>query len=192
GGLHDAGQPTIEAAAAVGRMLRDLHDAAASFQPPVGAVWKDWHARSLGAAERIIGHCDAAPWNVVVRDGMPVAFIDWELAGPVDPLVDLAQASWLNANLYDDDVVRRQRLPPLDFRLRQLRALVDAYGLLAARRAELVERIIEFAVSDTAWQADGAGVTPDSVDLEPAWALAWRARAANWLLRHRDLLRDAL
>jgi len=33
-----------------------------------------------------------------------VALIDGELAGPVDPLVELAQACWLNAKL-DDDVV---------------------------------------------------------------------------------------
>ena len=40
---------------------------------------------------------DNAPWNIVARDGMPVAFIDWETAGPVDPLVELAQLAWLNA-----------------------------------------------------------------------------------------------
>jgi aminoglycoside phosphotransferase (APT) family kinase protein len=32
----------------------------------------------------------------------PVAFINWETAGPVDPLVELAQLTWLNAKLHDD------------------------------------------------------------------------------------------
>ena len=29
----------------------------------------------------LIGHCDTAPWNIVARDGMPVALIDWEDVG---------------------------------------------------------------------------------------------------------------
>jgi hypothetical protein len=28
-------------------------------------VWFDWHGRDLGGRERVIGHCDVAPWNVV-------------------------------------------------------------------------------------------------------------------------------
>jgi thiamine kinase-like enzyme len=58
-----------------------------------------------------MGHCDVAPWNIVARAGMPVALIDWEFAGPVDPLVELAQACWLNAKLHDDIVAEREGLP---------------------------------------------------------------------------------
>ena len=45
-----------------------------------------------------------APWNLLARDDAGMALIDWETAGPVDPLVELAQACWLNAQLHDDDV----------------------------------------------------------------------------------------
>jgi hypothetical protein len=76
---------------------------------------------------------------------------------------------------------------------------VDAYGLSTMQRRGFVDRIIEFVVYDTAEQADDAGVNPDTTDPEPAWgnrtvvwALAWRARAAAWLFRHRRTLQNAL
>jgi hypothetical protein len=67
----------------------------------------------------------------VTRGGLPVALIDWETAGPVDPL---AQLGWLNAKLHDDIVAGLERLPPAADRARQLAAIVDGYGLTAAQR----------------------------------------------------------
>jgi hypothetical protein len=167
---------TLDGAATVGRLLRELHQATASYRPPPDAVWYPWFCRELGGPRRVIGHCDVGPWNIVARDGLPVALIDWDFAGPVDPLVDLAQACWLNAKLHDDVVAAREGLPPLADRARQLRAMVDAYGLPARQRRGFVDRMIEFAVHYTAYQADDLGVTPESTG--PLWALAWPARAA--------------
>lgn len=186
------GQPTVEGAAAVGQLLRALHAATASYRPPSDAIWGPWFGRALGDPARVIGHCDAAPWNIVTRHGLPVALIDWDFAGPVDPLIELAQACWLNANLYSDDVVEREGLPPLTDRAQQLRAMVDAYGLSRRQRRGFIDRIIEFVVHATAADADEAGVTPDTTDAETLWALAWHARSAAWLLRHRRTLQNAL
>jgi hypothetical protein len=190
---------TLDGASAVGQLLRDLHKATASYRPPADAVWRPWFGRALGGAVYVIGHCDTAPWNIVARNGLPVAFIDWEYAGPVDPLVELAQACWLNAKLHDDFVAELDGLPPLSERAQQLRAIVDGYGLPAGERHGFVDRIIEFVVHDTAEQADEANVTPDtkSFDIDelgfnPMWALAWRARAAAWIMRHRRTLENAL
>ena len=105
------GRWSLDGAAAVGSLLRGLHQATRSFRPPSDAVWFPWHGRDLGSPVKIIGHCDVAPWNIVARDDLPVAFIDWETAGPVDPLVELAQLAWLNANLHDNIVVEREHLP---------------------------------------------------------------------------------
>jgi len=69
----------------------------------------------------------------VAQGGLPVALIDWETAGPVDPLVDLAQACWLNAKLFDEQVAEMDGLPPLDTCAHHLRAIVDRYGLAAAQ-----------------------------------------------------------
>ncbi|NUW36259.1 phosphotransferase [Nonomuraea sp. SMC257] len=184
---------SLEGAAAVGRLIRDLHDAVGTFTPPRDAIWFPWHGREVGEGRRIISHCDTAPWNIVARDGLPVALIDWEFAGPTDPLVELAQACWLNAKLHDDIVAELEGLPPLAERAGQMRAMVDAYGLPRADRARMFELMVEFVVSEIAWEADDARVTPDMTSHHVGlWAMAWRARSARWLLRNRRTLVNVL
>ena len=177
--------------AALGRLLRRLHDAAAGFIPPPDAVWQRRYTRQLGDPTAGFGHGDLGPWNVVSRDGVPVALIDWEFAGPLDPLVDLAECAWLNVQLHDDDVAALQSLGPPDRRAAQLRLFLDAYGLPQSARAGVVQLMIDVAVLDAAHEAIEAGVAPDTVDAGP-WAVAWRTRAASWMTRHRSLLTDAI
>ena len=193
GEFTQPGPWSLDGAAALGRLLRGLHRATRSFRPPPGAVWFDWHGRDLGGPDRVIGHCDVAPWNIVARDGLPVALIDWETAGPVDPLVELAQLAWLNAKLHDDIVAGIEQLPPAAERARQLAAIVDGYGLTARQRDGFADRLIEFAICDAAAEADDAAVTPDMTGHPVAlWAMAWRARSAAWMIRHRRVLDAAL
>ncbi|MDB5537337.1 MAG: hypothetical protein JWQ65_2212 [Devosia sp.] len=75
----------------LGEMLRKLHIASASFVSPANALWRPWFGRDLGQPS-VIGHCDTGAWNIIARERLPVAFIDWEEAGPVDPIIELAQA----------------------------------------------------------------------------------------------------
>ena len=197
GEINDPGPWTLEGAAGVGSLLRDLHEATASYRPPPGAIWPPWFGRTLGGPRRVIGHCDVAAWNIVARNSLPVALIDWETAGPVDPLVELAQACWLNAKLHGDDVAELEGLPPLADRARQLRAIVDAYGLTAKQRRGFIDRIIEYVVHDIAEQGDEFGVDRDFRDPRPdgfnlIWAFAWRAHAATWIYRNRGVLQGAL
>ena len=165
---------SLEGAAAIGRLLSELHMAVAAYRPPSGARWQPWFARTLGDAPTLISHCDVAPWNIVARHGLPVALIDWEFAGPVDPLTELAQACWLNAKLHDDIVAEREGLPPLEERARQLRAMVDAYGLTARQRSGFVERIIDFVVYDTAEQADEAEIIATTTELDSTCSVSIR------------------
>lgn len=67
---------TLEGAAGVGELLRELHEATASYRPPPDAIWPPWFGRSIGGPHRVIGHCDVAAWNIVTRNGLPVALID--------------------------------------------------------------------------------------------------------------------
>ena len=92
GEFTQPGPWTLEGAAGVGELLRKLHEATASYRPPPDPIWPPWFGRGLGGTGRVIGHCDVAAWNIVTRNGLPVALIDWETAGPVDPVVELAQA----------------------------------------------------------------------------------------------------
>ena len=175
----------------VGRLLRDLHEATAGFRPPPGAVWHSWPFHS-DASDAIFSHRDTGPWNIVARDGLPVAFIDWPTSGPTDRLDEIAATAWLNAQLHDDDIAERQNLPDATARAAQLRLFADGYGLAAGGRRALVPKMIEYAIRDSAAEAIQAGVTPDCDDATALWAIAWRARSAAWMLRHRVLLEDAI
>ena len=193
GEFTQPGPWSLDGAVALGGLLRSLHEATRSFRPAPDAVWFPWHGRDLGGPDRVIGHCDAAPWNIVARDGLPVAFIDWETAGPVDSMVELAQLAWLNAKLYDDIVAGIEQLPPLADRASQLAAIADAYGLTARQRRGLLDQMIELAIVDTAAEADDAKVTLDMTSHPIAlWAMAWRARSAAWMIRNRRALETAL
>jgi aminoglycoside phosphotransferase (APT) family kinase protein len=154
-----------------------------------------------------IGHCDAAPWNFLARDGRPVALIDWDTAGPVGAEWDLAQTAWLNAQLHDDELAERLDLPTIEVRARQVRLIVDGYGLAHGARTTLVDHMIEVAVRSAAQEAVDAGVTATATS--PAamgrlgggrptsghdllWAISWRTRSAAWMMKHRRLLERAL
>jgi hypothetical protein len=175
----------------VGCLLRGLHSATAGFVPPPDAVWFSWPFAS-DSAEAVISHRDTGPWNIVARDGLPVAFIDWVTAGPADRTEEMAATAWLNAQLHDDDIAELQGLPDARARAAQLRCFADGYQLAAADRQGLVTAMIEYAIRDSAAEAVQAGVTPQGGDPDALWAIAWRARSAAWMIRHRSLLENAL
>lgn len=181
--------------AELGHVLRRFHDATATFVPPQDATWQPWFARS-NRPDAIFGHGDLGPWNIVTRDGRPVGFIDWEFAGPIDRLDEVAQVGWLNAQLHDDDVAARNRLPSAAQRAHQLRLFVDGYGLEGPDRAQLITRMIEHAVRDAGNELAEAGglkmAKAPSGPSDPGWAVAWRIRSAAWLVANRPLLESAI
>lgn len=186
-----------EGAAEVGRLLGQLHRATSTFAPPAGAVWQSWFGRELGGTDPVISHCDLGPWNIIARDNLPVAFVDWEFAGPVDAVWDLAHTAWLNAQLHDDDVAEQSGLASPEGRAAQLRVLLDGYGFPLSRRTGFVDKMVEFAIHSTADEAVLGQVTPESGAVDESgypvlWAVAWRARSASWMLRHRALLERAI
>lgn len=174
-----------EAMYRLGGLMNQLHAASASFAPSSDSVWQDWFIRSHDP-DFIFSHCDAAPWNVVSREDLPVALIDWELAGPVNRLVELAHTGWLNARLFDDGIAEKEGLPPAEERIRQVRIFAEGYGLASKDRVGLVSQMIDVAVLSAASDAIEAGITPDSIDQQwIVWGVAWRARSAAWLIRNR-------
>ena len=120
---------------------------------------------------------------------------------------DVAQAVWLNAQLYDDDVAERQGLPPAAQRAARARTLCDGYELDAAQRQVLVDVMIELALRTAAQEAIDGGVSPEKTNPEPygrlgggppfvghelLWAVTWRVRSARWMLANRGILDNAL
>ncbi len=176
----------------IGQMLRELHIATASFQPPSGAVWRPWYGRDLGGSHPVIGHCDTGPWNIVALADDPVALIDWEEAGPVDAHFEVAQACWLNAQLYDDDLAEKLKLGSAKDRARQVRLLLDGYECTARDRRHFADALLQCALLDAASEAIEANVTSETQDPAPLWAIAWRTRSAAWILRNKMILENAL
>jgi hypothetical protein len=177
----------------VGQLLGALHQATKGFQAPPEAVWQPWtlHRR---APDTVISHCNVGPWHVILDEDerRPVGLIDWSLAGPTDPLDEVAVSGWWNAQLHDDDIAERVGLPDAAGRARQLRAFLDGYRLPAADRKGLVDRMIEFAIRDCAALAEIKQITPESTDSTTLWTLAWQTRAAAWMLRHRSMLQRVI
>ena len=75
------------ALASIARLLRGLHDAASGFDPQ-GHTWDDALADPVGGT--LVCHNDVCPENVVFRDGIAVALLDFEFAAPGRPVYDLA------------------------------------------------------------------------------------------------------
>lgn len=108
----------------VGTMLRALHDATTTFVAPPSA---HWYLPAREPAE-VICHGDVAPYNTVFRDGLPVAFIDFDTAHPAPRLWDVAYAAFRFVPLSD---------PFASTQITRLRILADAYGLTARERLDL-------------------------------------------------------
>src|SRR5262249_61178642 len=99
--------------------------AVADVGPSAGAVWR------LGAQwphGQVIGHNDAAPYNAVRRDGRLAGFIDWDMAGPVDPEWDVAFAAFSWVPLHARHVAVLEGFTDFSSRPRRLRRFLAEYG----------------------------------------------------------------
>jgi Ser/Thr protein kinase RdoA (MazF antagonist) len=109
----------------LGGLIRALHDAMATFDPPE-VPWDVAVPDPTGG--RLICHHDLAPWNLVI-DGDRWVFIDWDGAGPGSALWDLGYAAHGFVPLLPTGVAAEDAP--------RLRALVDGYGLDQAGRRDL-------------------------------------------------------
>jgi Phosphotransferase enzyme family len=187
-----------QALIAAGRWLRDFHAASRSFRPPPGARWFGDH-NDLRPGE-LIGHHDAAPYNVVWRPGPSesdpdkgelVGFIDWDLAGPATPLRDLAflVLSWVP--LTARDVAAADGYPAGVDRSRRLRLILDAYGW-AGSIPEVLTAVRQRALDHAAGlrTAADAGYGPAAALVAEGVADAFDRAVAELDTSMRDLLRE--
>lgn len=110
------------------RLIRDFHDAVATFTPPPGARWQ---ALIPADGDEIIAHHDLAPWNLIIGD-QQWAFIDWDTAAPGTRLWDLAYAMHGFAPLSASPAYQRHDAG------RRLRVIADAYGLSERQRLDII------------------------------------------------------
>lgn len=126
GVLADAMPPiTVDELARVGRLVRDLHEALASFEPSADACWD-----VLIPPDRaeLVCHHDLALWNLVLAADRWV-FVDWDGAGPGSRLWDLAYTAQSFTPLQADGDPSTDAL--------RLRAVIDGYGADQVQRRQL-------------------------------------------------------
>jgi hypothetical protein len=178
------------ALASIARLLRGLHDATRDFDPQ-GLTWADDLADPWGGT--VVCHNDVEVSNVVFRDGVAVALIDFELAAPGRPVYDLAHLARLCVPLEDEVDQARLGWLPAD-RPARLRLVADAYGLDDDGREQLLSAI-EDAMGrlEAAVRRRVAAGDPNTVALWDRTGGSERyERRRRWWKAHRDELAAAL
>lgn len=124
------------------RMIRRLHDAAEGWVSPDHAVWGSIpgvppvELPPLFDVPELVSHQDYCPGNVVFRDGLPRAFIDFDLARPTTRVADCVNALYWWAPLLDP-LDRAPALVGADAAHRA-RVFADAYGMSREQRAQVL------------------------------------------------------
>lgn len=190
--LQSAQTAGEEVLVALAGLIRRLHQASAGWVPPPDALWGGSPANAGRITERaeLVSHRDYALGNVIFRDGLPVALIDFDLARPTTRLYDIANALWYWAPLRDP----RDRSPKLTDADIPQRVVVfaDAYGLTAPERAELAPLAVNMVHR---YHEDSRS----SAELDPIWRRAWEdggkdklARAEIWVREMAPAITDRL
>ena len=178
------------ALASVVTLLRGLHDAARGFDLQ-GLSWNDSLADPAGGT--VVCHNDLELSNVVFRDGVAVALLDFEFAAPGRPEYDLAHLARFCVPIDDEFDQARLGWRPAD-RPARLRLVADTYGLDRDGRAELLS-----AMNDAIDRIEAA--VRRSVDAGDANAVAlWNRtggskrfdRRRRWWTDHYDRFAAAL
>jgi Phosphotransferase enzyme family len=120
--------------ASIADLMRRFHDATRAFDP-TGETWSDEMVDPAGGP--VVVHNDVCPENVVLRDGVAVALLDFDFAAPGRPVYDLAAMARMCGPVDDDASAARLGWGPVDQPAR-LRLVADTYGLEADGRHELV------------------------------------------------------
>lgn len=150
------------ALASMAELLRGLHDAANGFDP------RDLN-RNDGLADpecgTVVCHNDVCLENVVFREGVAVALLDFEFAAPGRPVYDLACLARLCVPIENDFDQARLGWRPAD-RPARLRLVADAYGLDRGGRKELLTAIEDALTraEEFIWRRAEAG-DPNFVDM---------------------------
>lgn len=186
---------TEKALAELGRLLHRMHDLAADFALPDALAWAHPLETEV-PGDPVPCHNDLSPKNVVFHDGLPTAFIDWDLAAPAPGVWDLVHCVWQFVPLVHDAgwiAAGWSVPPPLSNRLQRVRALVDGYELSATSRigfGALVALRMERTSTGIAALADAG--EPPFVRLRDQGVIAEIDAARTWVRQHTSAIDAAL
>ncbi len=170
----------------VAALQRALHAAAAGFRLPPDEMWAE-RALPAGADGLLVCHLDLCLENVVVRDGRAAAFIDFDLAGPADPLYDIAIAArhWIPLRDPADVADARRDADPLA----RFARFADAHGLDRNGRERTVGLLLPFLdLALVSMRARAASGHPGFAAIWNGGYAAMNRRSRDWLERSRARL----
>jgi Phosphotransferase enzyme family len=175
-----AGVRSEASLARTAQLVRELHDLTAGTE--------------LAGECEVVCHNDLSPRNTVYQDlgaGLrPVAFIDWDLAGPGRRIHDLGHVCWQYLNLGPDSWVGTDEAAAAECG-RLIRVICDGYGL--ADRSELMDAILWW--QQRCWRGIGAAADagePAMIRVRETGAVAAVQAAYQWTLGHRAIIDRAL
>ncbi|MEU4218664.1 phosphotransferase [Actinoplanes sp. NPDC026623] len=155
-------------------LLRRMHDASRDL------------AERLGGGD-VVCHHDPGPNNTVFRDGLPVAFIDFDFAAVGDPLEDVGYLAWSWC------VSSKPARGPATGQARQVRVLADAYGLSEDQRRRLPAAIENrFIRNDRFWGDRACRHREGPAGSGAAEMLAWTRQEAAHFASRRPTFAAAL
>ncbi len=178
---------TDDALASVAGLLKRYHEAVREF-PAADHPWAEPVPAEY--VDGLVSHNDPNLDNIVFRNGIAVALIDFDLAGPGSALWDVAAAIRLWAPLRPDPDIadpRRGRT------LTRLRRFADAYDLTEPDR----RRLVDAAADNHVWCMDYVrrGAESGHPWFRQRWT-TWEAdltiRTNHWFTTHHTMLEEAL
>jgi hypothetical protein len=173
-----------------GALVRRFHEATRDFDAATVPGWElDWADPRGGS---VLCHNDGFPENVVFRDGIAIALIDFDMAAPGRPFWDLAVASqeWVPMHAPE---TRRNHAGGLDS-IDRFGRLARAYGVGVDDAVELVDVVFEERAQAL------ANVRHEVARGDPIWVQNWQDAGGEagaaiddaWLLRQRGAFIDAV
>lgn len=183
---------TLDGVRAIGKIVRELHDALATYSPPKGAVWNNILRDPRSTDQRLI-HGDLAPWNLVAEpDAHECGVIDWDTVAPGRLEWELAYTLQTVAFLWGDPPPWEPRPFTIEETVARVTAFADGYQLddtllvgsieTAAERSHAMARFIE----QRAEQGDPAFTKMRDEGHASAWtdgANAIERNAEQWIRR---------
>ena len=176
------------------RLLRRIHDASRSWQPPGEAVFDAPPVEgSTDSDDTVYCHGDPGPWNFVWHKGEAVALIDWDFLHPAPRLDDVTYALLWFAPMRDDAAcLDWHHFPEVPHRAERITAFLDAYGAEVLPQFDAADAVIRrrHATIEHVRALADKGVEPQRTWVADG-SLVEEAAEIHWIDTNRGLFSPA-